>query len=340
MAFGALTPAVPLPGCRICTLAIDAEEDFDWDSPIRGTSNSTSHMRNVRVLETILGAYGIVPTYLLTFPVLEDADVVRIIRRQLDRGTCAVGIQLHPWVTPPFNEAPSHRVSFPGNLDTDLEERKLIALKAKFIECFGHAPTAYRAGRYGLGEHTPLLLEKHGFAIDTSIAPRTSFTAEGGPDHTGYDCNLFWFGKERRLLEVPLCRSIVGWAGQYAPMLYRALARSSSPSGLLSILARLRCAERITFSPEGNDVPAMRRLARGLVARNQAVLALSFHSSSLQVGRNPYVQSKAELHAFYDRLSAILDHLASGLSFRFAGLAQLPDFLAQPGPPAPCPPAQ
>lgn len=316
-------------------MAIDAEEDFDWDSPIRGTSNSTAHMRNVRMLQTILGANGIVPTYLLTFPVLEDADAVRIIRRQLDSGTCAVGLQLHPWVTPPFGEAPSHRASFSGNLDADLEERKLVTLKARFMQCFGDAPKMYRAGRYGLGDHTPWLLEKHGFEIDTSIAPRTSFAAEGGPDYTGYDCDPFWFGRERRLLEVPLCRSIVGWAGRYASMLYQALAHSPSQSRLLSVLTRLRCAERITLSPEGNDFRAMRRLARGLGARNQSVLALSFHSSSLQAGQNPYVRSKAELHAFYDRLSAILDHLATGMSFRFVGLGQLPEFLAQPAPPAP-----
>ena len=118
-------PVSPQP---VCTLAIDAEEDFDWNAPIQGIQHSTGHLRNVRALQDILGAYGIVPTYLVTYPVLEDADVVRIIRRQLERGQCALGIQLHPWVTPPFEDVRGHSRSYSGNLDPDLEERKLVPL--------------------------------------------------------------------------------------------------------------------------------------------------------------------------------------------------------------------
>jgi hypothetical protein len=96
------------------------------------------------------------------------------------------------------------------------------------------------------------------------------------------------------------------------------------------MLTRTRCAERITLSPEGNDFRAMQRLTHGLLARGQQVLALSFHSSSLQAGRNPYVRSRAELHGFYDRMSAIFDHLATRLEFTFAGLSEIPGLLARP----------
>jgi hypothetical protein len=317
----------------ICTIVLDAEEDFDWNNPIQGTPHSTAHMKNIRVLHEILVAYGIVPTYLLTFPVLEDADVVRIIRRQLDCGQCAAGIQLHPWVTPPLDNVQVHQASFSGNLAADIEEKKLVALKSKFVEAFGFEPTVFRAGRYGLSRSTATLLEDHGFLIDTSVAPRTNFAVESGPDYSDYDYSLFWFGARRQLLEVPLCRSIVGWAGAGAPGLYRYL---SSPRlarlHLPSMLSRSRCAERITLSPEGNDVAAMRRLVDGLRARGQEILALSFHSSSLQAGSNPYVQSKADLHAFYDRLSAILDYLATTLAFRFVSVQEIPALLPPPPP--------
>src|SRR5262245_25571302 len=97
------------------TLVIDAEEDVDWEFPIQGTLHSTVHMKNVRLLHTILSSYGIVPAYLLTYPVLENADVVRIIRRLLECGQCEAGIQLHPWVTPPFDDVLAHHTSFSGN---------------------------------------------------------------------------------------------------------------------------------------------------------------------------------------------------------------------------------
>jgi hypothetical protein len=95
------------------------------------------------------------------------------------------------------------------------------------------------------------------------------------------------------------------------------------------VLSRLRCAERVTLSPEGNDVAAMRRFLRHRLARGQTVFSLSFHSSSLAPGRNPYVRSKAELHVFYDRLSASLDAMA-GLGFGFAALADMPAMLGEP----------
>jgi hypothetical protein len=263
---------------------------------------------------------------------------VHILRRQISRGQCDVGVQLHPWVNPPFDEAESEAGaagddiglgrSFSGNLAPGLEERKLVELKRRFIERFGFPPRIYRAGRYGLGQFTAPLLEKHGFAIDTSLAPRTNASDEGGPDHENYDYEPFWFGEQRQLLEVPLCRSTVGWGGRLAPEVYRilstpALARLRIPG----IVTRLRFAERITLSPEGNDVAAMLRLIRHLRARGQSVFVLSFHSSSLIVGRNPYVQTQADLHGFYDRLSAVLDAMATRLAFGFVSLSELPKIL-------------
>lgn len=326
--FNAPRPALIAAGARICTLVIDAEESFNWDTPVRGTAYTTFCMRNIGELHRIVGAYGVAPAYLLTYPVLEDVDVVRNLRRQVEKGRCVLGVQLHPWVTPPFGDEIGTRYSFSGNLRSGLEERKLIALKSKFVECFGFEPLAYRSGRYGVSRETAGLLEKHGFTIDTSLAPRTTFGAEGGPDTTTLDYGLFWFGKERNLLEVPLCRSVVGWAGLAAGSLYHNLNISwTTHSPISAMLSRSRCAERITLSPEGNDFPAMRRLVNGLCARGQTILALSFHSSSLEVGGNPYVMARADLHAFYDRLSAVLDYFANDLDFGFADILHVPDHL-------------
>lgn len=329
--FTGVVPAVPKLGGSIGLIVIDAEEDFDWATPVQGTRTSTAHMKNVRVLRELLSAYSIVPTYLLTYPVLEDAEVMHIVRRQFEAGHCTLGVQLHPWVTPPFDDAPSRRRSFSGNLEGNLEERKLVVLKARFREVFGFDPLVYRAGRYGLSETSSEILEKHGFEIDTSVAPRTNFSTEGGVDYTGYDCRPFWFGRQRRLLEVPLCRGVVGWAGSFAPSLYRSVAGGlSSRYHIMSVLTRSRCAERITLSPEGNDTGAMRRLVLGLRTQGQQIFTLSFHSSSLQVGHNPYVQSKADLHGFYDRMSATLDYLATALAFRFASITEIPAQLIPP----------
>src|SRR5690349_8213606 len=104
MLFANVRPAeLKLPG-HVCAVAIDAEEDFDWATPVRGTPYTTTCMKSVRDLQPILGAYQIQPTYLLTYPILADPEIVRILRRQVERSECDLGVQLHPWVTPPYDD--------------------------------------------------------------------------------------------------------------------------------------------------------------------------------------------------------------------------------------------
>jgi len=307
---------------------IDAEEDFDWTSPAQGTFFTTNCMRQVRELQDLVSAFGVRPSYLLTYPVLDDQEVVRIVQRQFDRGECDLGAQLHPWVNPPLGSELGSDSSFVGSLSPEAEERKLLALKAKFRDCFGHDPVSFRAGRYGLGQRTTRLLEKHGFLVDTSLAPRTNLTSEKGPNFAEFDCDPFWFGDDRDLLEVPLCRTLTGWGGAAGAYIYEKLSKPTFArlSGR-SMLSRLRYAERITLSPEGNDGPSMVRFLRNRLAKGQRLFSLSCHSSSLTIGRNPYVQSKADLHTFYDRLSGVLDIMQSRLGFRFVVLSELPSVL-------------
>lgn len=322
-------PLLRSPDRPVCALVVDAEEDFDWTSPAQGTVFTTHCMRRVRELQDLVSAFGVRPSYLLTYPVLDDPDVVRIVRRQFDRGDCDLGAQLHPWVNPPFCSELGLDSSFVGSLSPEAEETKLLALKAKFRDCFGHDPVSFRAGRYGLGERTTRLLEKHGFLVDTSLAPRTNLTAEKGPNFSGFDCDPFWFGEHRDILEVPLCRTLTGWGGAAAAQIYEKLSKPAfARIRGHSILSRLRYAERITLSPEGNDRASMVRLLRDRLAKGQRLFSLSCHSSSLTIGRNPYVRSKADLHTFYDRLSGVLDIMQSRLGFRFAVLSELPDLLA------------
>jgi hypothetical protein len=192
-------PAVARTDEAICAIAVDAEEDFDWHTPVHGVDYSTRCMDRTRTLQDILKAYGAVPTYLLSYPILENPDALRVVRRQFDRGECAVGAHLHPWVNPPFDGAapPSAFYSYSGNLDPQVEERKLVALTRRITECFGERPQIYRAGRYGLGRHSAGLLERLGFTIDTSVAPHTRLAADGGPDYTGHDHQLFWSASAR-----------------------------------------------------------------------------------------------------------------------------------------------
>lgn len=319
-------------GPPLVVLAIDAEEDFDWLRPLPGTDHATGCMRHLGDLQSITGAYGLPPCYLLTWPVLQDEEAMQELRPHLERGACSVGLQLHAWVTPPLQASGDLASSYACNLPPALEAAKLETLAAAFQARFSTPPRSFRAGRYGIGAATTRLLEQLGFTVDVSLAANTNSSDDGGPDFSAHDCSPFWFGERRRLLEVPLCRSIVGWAGGLGQRLYRAIEARPSHGRLaahysVSLLARAHAAERLTLSPEGHDLAAMCRLARGLISRGEPVLAISLHSSSLQVGRSPYVRSRAELHRFYDRFSGLLAFLADEAGCRFVTLERLPDLL-------------
>jgi hypothetical protein len=261
---------------------------------------------------------------------LEDETAVSLICRYLDRKECVAGIQLHAWVTPPFSDDVGIRASFANSLPKELERRKLEELTRKFEMCFGFSPRIYRAGRYGIGHYTTSLLEEFGFDVDTSLAPRSSFASEGGPEFSAASYKIFWFGERRKILEVPLCRGIAGWGGVVGRTLFEKFENSVYRPGIYAAISRMRLAERITLSPEGNDVPAMKRLVQHMVSTGRKVLPLSFHSSSATLGGNPYVVSKRELHTFFDRLSEMMDFLTGAGGFQPVSLTEVPAFFAKP----------
>src|SRR4029077_14909777 len=125
--------------------------------------------------QEIFDRYGVRPTYVVDYPVASQETGYRPLREWLDDGKCQVGAHLHPWVNPPFDEEVNARNSYPGNLPAALEKEKLRRLTEIIEANFGHRPTVYRAGRYGIGAATGAILEELGYEIDTSIVPFTDF---------------------------------------------------------------------------------------------------------------------------------------------------------------------
>lgn len=326
------TPARLRDYVPTCVFCIDAEEEFDWANPVQGVSHGLDTFRFLPALHDVLFPYGVLPTHLVTYPLLMDDASMRILDQELQLGRCHVGIQNHPWMTPPFpGETTTHRESFATNLPPDLEREKILTLCRVFKERFGSNPSIYRSGRYGVSKHTPYILEHLGFDIDISLAPRTSMEAEGGPNYIHVPYETFWFGVSRKILELPLCREVIGWGGGIGTALYSFWSRPGL-SGLHvpSILRGLNLAERVTLSPEGNDAEAANRLIRGLMKRGQRIFTLSFHSSSLGLGGNPYVRDGKSLALFQNRLSAMIETMRDGHGIRFLPVPELLNNLSPP----------
>ena len=111
-----------------------------------------------------------VPVYLIDYPVAISRDGGRCACGEAIRaGRAEVGVQLHPWVSPPHREEVNQLNSFAGNLPEDLERAKFMRLRDAIAENFGAPPRIYRAGRYGVGPNTAAILTDGGIAIDTSV---------------------------------------------------------------------------------------------------------------------------------------------------------------------------
>jgi len=323
-------PAAPPDGMPpLLVVVVDTEEDFDWDLPHDRASVSVDSIRHQTRAHRIFERYGVRPTYMIDYAVAAQDAGIGPLRELADSGACEIGAHLHPWVNPPHSETVTARNSFPGNLPADLERDKLARLTETIAENFGRRPTAYKAGRYGVGPATTETLAALGYEIDASVVPRTDLSDIHGPDFRACGADPYWFGPEGRLLEVPLSVGFAGLVAGAGPGLYGRLTRGPARRlRLAGIAARLRLIERITLTPEGVDHVEHRRLTRAMLARGQRVFSFTYHSPSLEPGNTPYVRDAAELGVFLDRFDRYFDYFLGEVGGRVATLRELRDLLA------------
>jgi hypothetical protein len=289
-------------------LTVDTEEEFDWRGPFRREGHGLSHVAAIPRFQAFCEGIGVQPVYLVDWPIVEDARAVEIIADAVHRGTAEVGVQLHPWVNPPFEEEVTMANSFAGNLPPALEAAKFTALRDAIETAFGAAPLVYRAGRYGLGPHTAELLTRHGIRVDTSVRPLFDYSFQGGPDYLRHPLEPYWVDEARALLELPVTSVHAGMLSPLGRLLRRPAARI--PRGL-GALSRLGLLERIPLTPEGVSVAEALRGVDIAVASGLPVLVLSLHSPTLAPGHTPYAATSAAVDTLYGWLEAVYARLAA-----------------------------
>ena len=142
----------------------------------------------------------------------------------------------------------------------------------------------------GSATTTAEILESLGFDMDVSVNPHMDFRADGGPSFEGFSAEPSYFGKRRRLLELPCTMGFVGAGaahGSDAPS--RGLDRWLEPLRAVGILARIGALNKVMLSPEGNTYAEMRALTGALRQDGVRTFSLTFHSPSLKPGCTPYV---------------------------------------------------
>ncbi|MDF2638889.1 MAG: hypothetical protein K0R64_1873 [Novosphingobium lindaniclasticum] len=288
-------------------VTVDTEEEFDWNAPLDRNRHGTQSIPALQTFQSFCEEFGVVPIYLVDYPVADSPLAAAAIGEAVAAGRAEIGVQLHPWVNPPFDEAVTPYNSYAGNLDFDLEREKFSRLYHKIVAAFGTAPRIYRAGRYGLGRRTAEILTEFDVAIDTSVRARFDYSASGGPNYRHHPLHPYWAGDDRRLLELPLTTVYWGPLRQLGNGIYPALWRIPRLRGAL---ARAGLLERIPLTPEGVTTEEALRGIDVAIDAGLPVLVFSFHSPSLAPGFTPYVRSDKDLDALYDWWRTIFAHLA------------------------------
>jgi len=288
-------------------LTVDTEEEFDWNGPFRRDGYGLSHIAAIPRFQRLCEGLGAHPVYLVDWPIVTDPAAVAVIGDAVRRGTAEVGVQLHPWVNPPFTEAVCEHNSFAGNLPRDLEAAKFGVLRDAVEAAFGAAPLIYRAGRYGLGPHTAEMLKAAGVRLDSSVRSLFDYSHQGGPDYSNHPLAPYWADPERSLLELPVTSAYLGPLRQLGPIIHR--VQRHVPT-FFSGFSRLRLLERIALTPEGvSSQEALRGVDRAL-ASHLPLLVLSFHSPSLAPGNTLYAPDEAAVEALYDWFSQVYAEFA------------------------------
>ena len=290
---------VPETAPPILTVAIDTEEEFDWNADFDRGSTGVSAIHDIWRIQEVFDAYGIVPTYICDYPIATQDDS---------------GTHLHTWVNPPFDEPVTTTNSYQGRLPGDLERRKMTVLTEAITERFGRRPTVHKAGRYGFGPNTTSILADLDYEIDLSPTPGYDLSGDGGPDYSQFGTDAYWFGPEHRMLGLPTTGGYVGFLGGQGGWLHdwatTGWRRTAKIGGILS---RLGALSRQRLSPEGFTAVENKALTAALIGQGVRVLSFSLHSPSLKLGCTPYVKTEAERARFIDECRAYFDYFFQAL---------------------------
>jgi hypothetical protein len=287
-------------------VTVDTEEEFDWHGPFTRDQHGTTHVAAIDRFQTMCDVHGVKPAYLIDYPIAEDTKAANLLGGYAAEGKAAIGMQLHPWVNPPFLEELSVYNSFACNLPPELEWEKLSKLHAKIVERLGVYPDIYRAGRYGAGEQTPHMLVELGVAIDSSVRTNFDYSAENGPNYSAAPLNPYWL-HHNTLLELPVTTVFNGGLRNFGAKIYGDLMSSQASR---SVLSRTRLLERIALTPEGIPLAKAIEGIDCALAQNVGILNFSFHSPSLAPGHTNYVKTVEDLERLYNWWHCVFAHLA------------------------------
>ena len=195
-------------------VGIDTEGDNQWDAAARA-HQTFENIYALPKLHALFARHGIRPTYVITHPVASDARCADVLARLLAGGDCEIGAHHHVWETPPFTPEDVARHAYASTLPRDRFDQQVASLTAAITAAVGVAPVSYRSGRFGFSADHVAPLERHGYRVESSVAPLFYETHKGGPEFVEAPLRPYFLAYDHasrpgtsNLLEVPVSAAL------------------------------------------------------------------------------------------------------------------------------------
>lgn len=275
-----------------------------------------------RNLMPVLNKYGVKPTFLLSPEVLRDQKSVRYFKA-LDNAE--LGTHLHEeFIEPEETKQPDRTKNIQGDLNPEVERKKLKNLTDLFIDTFGYQPLSFRAGRFGLSKFTNEFLNDLGYKVDSSVTPFKSHFYESG------SVNNFWGFKpypyrieKTELVQVPV--TIINKGFDFLPSF---VLRSLGTKNTLTkrILRRMGYSgESQWLRPWKSSFVDLCKISQSVVQNagvRPVVFNMMFHSNEVWPAASPYCQNQEEVNEFCNTIDQYLKFLFAHYKVCSTGLGE------------------
>ncbi|MCL4500533.1 MAG: hypothetical protein M1438_01595 [Deltaproteobacteria bacterium] len=281
-------------------ISVDVEEEglFSGRYP---RESGVINVGELRRLEFIPRDFGFPLTLLVSYQVARDPAACAVLARWRDLYGAEIGVHLHPWSTPPFDDLAVPEPVPAAHLPLPLLRDKFARLVQAVQDSLGVEPASFRMGRFDFGPRVLDLLPEFGLKTDSSIAP---LTLKGAGDYFLAPADPFWLNPA--LLEVPLTLVPVV-AG--LPEVFARLARFCPGTSGHRLLSWFKYWGAAGIQPAWFPLPSMRLAVKLHRRRGGRTLTMFFHSSELKPGASRLFPTEEAVGRFVAKIRTFFDWL-------------------------------
>ncbi len=309
-------------------VTIDTEEEREWGTAYKDHSHySVKNIKFLEPLQKIFDKHGVKATYLVDYPVAINVQAMEILKEFWKNHQAEIGLHLHPWVNPPYEEERNIQNTFPMNLNPELQYKKLKLLSDIISDRLGDKPVSYRAGRYGFNETSVPILEELGVLVDTSVVPfrlgkqpyEPSFGYIESLEPYYLDKNNILQKGNSKILEVPLTVYFNRNIPKFLQRSYIYLPNI----GIRRILKKIFNIDIYWLRPSYSSLEQMKQLSDYLIASGVNYLNMMFHSNELMPGGSKYCKTSQDVEQYLKRLDSYFRYLNNNYEIKYVQLKEM-----------------